>query len=207
MKTNKQNILRILLIIIILIGICITLIKGLNWNLEYGSSQALQITLGKDFEVNDIKNIVKEVINDEVTVQKVEIFETSVLVKVKNISDEQLETILSKINEKYELELTQDDIGISQIPNYRGRDIVKPYIVPIIIWIALTLVYIAVRYRKTNILKTILEILVELVITIILLLSVYAIFRLPINSATMGIALAVMICYILLALRKINKLK
>ena len=207
MKTNKQNILRILLIIIILIGICITLIKGLNWNLEYGSSQALQITLGKDFEVNDIKNIVKEVINDKVTVQKVEIFETSVLVKVKNISDEQLETILSKINEKYELELTQDDIGISQIPNYRGRDIVKPYIVPIIIWIALTLVYIAVRYRKTNILKTILEILVELVITIILLLSVYAIFRLPINSATMGIALAVMICYILLALRKINKLK
>jgi len=206
MKTNKQNIMRIILILIMIVGIGITAIKGLNWSMEYGKVKTMQMSLGKDFEVNDIKNIVEDVIGSKAIVQKVEIFETSVLIKTKSLSDEQVEDILSKINEKYELELTKNDIAIEEISNYRGRDIVKPYIVPSIISTILILAYVAIVYRKSINIKIVLDILGEIAITLILLLSAYAIFRIPVNSTTMGISMAAIICYILAALRKMDKL-
>lgn len=206
MKTNKQNIMRIILILIMIIGIGITAIKGLNWSMEYGKVKTMQISLGKEFEVNDVKNIVEEVTRSKAIAQKVEIFETTVLIKVKNLSDEQVDNILNKINEKYELEITKGDIAIEEIPNYRGRDIVKPYTLPTIISIGLILVYIAVTYRKTINIKLMLEIIGEIVITVILLLSIYAIFRIPVNSTTMGITMAAIIAYILVALKKLDKM-
>lgn len=206
MKNNKQNITRIILILIMIIGIGITAIKGLNWSMEYEKVKTMQISMGKEFETKDIKNIVEEVTESKAIIQKVEIFETSVLIKVKSFSDEQVDDILNKINEKYELEITKDDITIEEISNYRGRDILKPYIAPTIISIVLILAYIAIAYRKTISLKLILEILGEIIITVILLLSVYAIFRIPVNSLTMGIAMAAIIAYILAALRKIDKM-
>ena len=206
MKNNKQNIMRIILILVLIIGIGITAIKGLNWSMEYGKVKTMQISLGKDFETNDIKNIVEESTGSKAIAQKVEIFETTALIKLKSLSDEQVDDILNKINEKYELELTKDDITIEEIPNYKGRDIIKPYIVPTIISVVLILAYTAIAYRKSISIKLMLDILGELIITVLLLLSIYAIFRIPVNSTTMGIAIAAIICYILAALRKMDKI-
>ena len=207
MKNKKQNILRIVLISVMIIGILVTIFLGLNLGNEYGQSSYLEISLGKDFNSNDVKSICEEVLGQKVTVQKIEIFETSVIVKAKNIDEEKIEELLNKINEKYETEITKDGISIGEIPNYSAIDIAKPYVVPVLISAVLIVAYIGVRYRKNDVIKLILEYVGELVITFVLLLSAYAIFRIPVNHFAMPIAICAMICYTMLALKKMEELR
>ncbi len=206
MKTQKQKIIGIIIIVFLLIGIGITFIKGLNWGVDYGPTSTMQMSLENDFENQDIKNIVEEVIQDKAVIQKVEIFGTTVLIKAKSITEEQVDTILTKINEKYGLEKTRDDIIIGEMGNYRGRDIIKPYIVPMSIAIGIIVIYIIIRYRKNNIIKLIIEFIGELAITVLIVLSVYAIFRIPVNSLTIPVTLIAIITYILLSIGKMEKI-
>ena len=76
---------------------------GLNLNLMYSNHKRIEIYLEKEFDNNDIYKIAKEVFgNEEVKVQKVELYEDIASIIVKDATDEQLEQLSSKINEKYE---------------------------------------------------------------------------------------------------------
>ena len=52
---------------------------------------------------------------------------------IKDITDEQLQQVNTKINEKYNIENTLEDLVVTNVPNTRIRDLVKPYITPVMI--------------------------------------------------------------------------
>ena len=113
-KKMKRTIQAIITFILIA-GILILAILGLNVSLDYCANEQIEIYIGKDFENEDIRNIVKEVTGNEwVMIQKVELYEDMVSITARDFSDEQIEQINQKINEKYELENTVEDITITQ---------------------------------------------------------------------------------------------
>lgn len=190
--SKKTKILALLVAVIIIIGIIITLTIGLNFNLRYQESKRIELYLGKDFEISDIKQITDEMLpNQKVIIQKVEVYEDSVSIIAKDITDEQKTNIINKVNEKYETELSADSTEITTIPHTRGRDIIKPYVLPFIIATVIILVYMAVRYYKLGMMKTIFKTAVLLVIAQAVLLSVIAIARIPIGRLTILMVLAV----------------
>ena len=191
MKNNK--IIYIVLACIILVAAVIIGFKGLNFGLKYSNHTEIDIYIGKEFENNDIKQIVKDVIgNKEVIVQKVELYEKIVSVTVKEISDEQIKEINSKINEKYELENTvEEDIIVVESANLKGRDLVKPFIFPIALSLIVILVYAGIRFRKINIFEILGKILGMNILAQALYVSILAITRLPINLLTVPTAIAI----------------
>ena len=129
---KKKNLIGILLGIIIIIGIILTTIIGLNLDLMYSSHKSIDINLQKQFENEDVYKIAKEVFeNQKVKVQKVELYEDMVSIIVKDATDEQLENLNTKLNEKYELENKKDDMVITNVPSVEISDLVKPYILPV----------------------------------------------------------------------------
>ena len=67
---------------------------GLNVGLTYAQSKQVDIYIGKEFENNDIAQIVKEVTGESfVGIQKVELYEDMVSITTKELSQEQLEQI------------------------------------------------------------------------------------------------------------------
>ena len=127
--TKKTKIIAIIIAIIIIAGIAVTATIGLNYDLRYQSAQKIELYIEKDFNNSDIKNIVNEVMpNIPVIIQKVEVFEDTVSITAKEITDEQKQNIISKVNEKYGTNLSADSTEIESISNTRGRDLVKPYI-------------------------------------------------------------------------------
>ena len=130
-KKNKKTIIIALLILIVIAGVIVTLTVGLNFDLRYQDTKKIELYIGKTFEYNDIKNIVNEVMpGQDNIIQNVEVFEDSVSIIAKDITDEQKTNIINKVNEKYGTEISADSTEITKIPNTRGRDIVKPYIMP-----------------------------------------------------------------------------
>ena len=195
---NKTKILILLIVIIIVVGIAITLTKGLNFDLRYEDTKKVELYLQKEFEISDIKQITNEVMPDQkVLIQKVEVFEDTISIISKDITDEQKNNLVNKINEKYGTELTADSIQIESIPHTRGRDIIKPYILPFVIATVIILVYMAIRYYKLGILKTIAETIGILILAQDLLLSIMAITRIPVGRVTIPLVIAIYILTLL----------
>lgn len=188
--SKKSKILCVILVIIFIAAIISTAIRGLNVSMEYAEGTSIVFDLGKQYDKKDIKQIAKEIwTNQSIFVQKVEVYDESVLIKVSQVNDEQLDNLATKINEKYGLELKKEDFTILYNSNNKIRDIVKPYIIPLIIATALIVVYYSIRFKGV---KEILEFLLSLVAVEGIIYSIYALAMLPINIMTMPI---VMIAY------------
>ncbi len=192
-KKNKKIIIGILIAIILIAGIAITLTIGLNFDLNYQETKQIQLNLGTEFDKNDIKEITDEVFSGQkVMIQTVEVFKDAVSIRTTDITDEQKQSLIDKINEKYEsAEIEADSVEIETIPHTRGRDIVKPYIAPFALATFIILVYMAFRYKKIGSTKTILKTLGMVILMQAILLSIIAIARIPIGRVTIPLVLGV----------------
>ena len=109
------------------------------------------------------------------------------LIKVKSASDEQLNNLCTKLNEKYSSNLTTDDLEVNYEANVKIRNIVEPYVIPVGISIIFVLVYFAIRFRGS---KEMTEYLKSLIVVEVLFYSLYAIGRVKVSQLTMPIALS-----------------
>lgn len=196
--SRKIKILALVIAIIIIAGIIVTVTMGLNFDLRYQETKKVQLYLEKDFEIADIKQITNETIpNQEVIIQKVEVYEDMVSILAKDITQEQKANLINKMNEKYGIELKADSTEIINVPHTRGRDIIKPYIMPFIIATAIILVYMVARYYKLGVIKTILKMILVIGIAQVTLYSIIAITRIPIGRLTIPLVLVVYVLSLL----------
>lgn len=190
--SKKTKIIFTIIAIIILIGIAITCTIGLNFDLRYRDSKRMELYLEQDFNIPDIKQMTDEVMPDKkVIIQKVEVYEDTVSITAEDITDEEKQSLIDKVNEKYGTTLAAESTEIETIPNTRGRDIVKPYVVPFGIATLIILVYMAIRYRKLGVIKTLLKTIVIAIVAEMVLLSIMAITRIPIGLITIPLVITV----------------
>ena len=140
---NKTIRTSIIIAIIIILGIALIAVYKTRFALSFVAHKQINFSIGKEFENEDITNIVKEVVgNKEIKVQKEGIYQETATISIKEISDEELENINTKINEKYELENTVDSLNITEMPKTSMVDYVKPYIKPLVIAFIIIAAYI-----------------------------------------------------------------
>ena len=129
--------------------------------------------------------------DEEVIIQKVEVFEDSVSITASEITDEEKSNLITKINEKYETEVSADSTEIENIPHTRARDIVKPYAWPFAIATIIILAYMAIRYHKLGSIKIIAKTIGINLVSQATLISIIAITRIPFGRLTIPMVLAV----------------
>ncbi len=204
---KAKKICYIVLAIIFIAAIIITIAKGLNVGLAYGEGKTIKFAVtGEEVEVADVKKITDEVFpNRKVLIEKLELFNDSCSIKVKDFSDEELQQLAEKINERYGSELTVDNFFLDQVANVRLRTLITPYILPIGLSLLLIVAYYAIRYKGT---KEMLGLIKYLVIFEGLLYSSLAICRIPYGKVTIPIALTIYILTVIIytAINE-NKLK
>lgn len=207
MKVMKR-VVSILLICLLIAGIIVITVKGFNVGLKYSENTQIAINIGKTFEINDIKQITSEVFKGQrVIIQKVELYEDMVQITVKEASEGQINELNTKINEKYELENSIDDVEVVQNANVRLRTLIKPYILPISILSIVTILYAMIVYRKQGILYVLYTTAMAIVAPQAILSSLYAVTRIPINRLTSIIAVVVYIASITITMIYFGKKK
>ena len=185
----KEKILYIALAIVFIVALIITAVLGLRVDLNYAEANTITFTVGKTINVDKIKEIAENVFDSKnILVQQVELFGDSAIIKTKEeVTDENIADLCTKINEKYETELTTSDFAVSHISNTRLRNVIEPYIIPIGLSTLLIVGFYAIRYKGT---KKMIGLIKYLIIAEGLLYSLYAIGRVQVNEMTMPIALA-----------------
>lgn len=190
---NKKVIYGIIAVVI-LAGIIVACIFKFNFSLMYKEHERITIYIGKEYKIEDINKIAKEVFEGKkVQCEKLEIYDDTPIINVEEVTEEQLEQLKQKIVEKYEMENSENLIRTSRVSNTRGRDIIKPYIMPVTITTLIILAYVTLRYKKLGMLNVIFDFILKLLIAETVYLSLLSILRIPIGVYTMPVAILVYI--------------
>lgn len=203
-----KKVIQILLICLIIAGIIVISTIGFNVGTKYAENTQININIGTEFQIDDIREITNEVFNHKtVLIQQVELYKDMVQITVKDATEEEINNLNNKINEKYNLEHEISDIIVTHNSNVRLRNIIKPYILPVAIVSILTAVFAMIAYRKLGVWKVLYETAMSIVAPQAIISSFYAVTRLPINRLTAIIAVIAYIASITLVMVHFNKLK
>ncbi len=107
---KKKIILYGLMILAIVLGVVVITLKGFNYDITCSNHKRLEITLDKEHNISDVKSIVKETIKNKTVVKQTTLFNTSFSIEAIDITDEEINNLLGKLNEKY-----QTDFNIKQM--------------------------------------------------------------------------------------------
>lgn len=191
----------IVILILLVVGIAIMATNKFQYSVDYSKNVRLEIALGKTFEINDILEIAQNIYEkEEVIIQKAGPFQDTIAITVKGTTEEKNNEIINKINEKYETELTAEDITLYYNSNIRGREEIEKYLLVSVIAGVGILTFFGIRYKKLGIGKVLGSVVCVAVGTQILYLTLMSICNMPINNITIASGIAILIfCFMYLS--------
>lgn len=204
-NSNKKIVL-LGLILLLLAGIIVVALKGMKVDLMLEQHKSIDLVIGKEVNLKEIKTICNEVFGSKkVVLRKIELFEDAVNINVVSITDEEKINLINKVNEKYNISLVAEEIAINTNSNIRIRDLIKPYVLPLGISMVIIYIYIAIRFKKLNIIKTLGIITVIIIISEAIIASVVAIARIPVTPTLLNLLVMIAIIEILIYINKREK--
>ena len=168
---------------IILIGVVLMCTRGFNFGIDFKGGTKLVVELGDNFDKVEVDNIVKEYASDAVT-KTVE--GTQYEIKSTELDETKTAELFDALKEKY----TLDDSALvseTQIGPSVGKELSRNAIIAVLVACVAMLVYIAIRFEFTFGVAAIGALIHDVLIT----LSVYAIFDIPVNSSFIAAMLTI----------------
>ena len=187
-----KKIIFIVLAIVIVAGIAITATIGLNVDIMYKAHEQINVYVGKEANIKEIEDIAKEVLGKQkFKLVAITEFNDTFAISTESVSDEQVETLKQKVGEKYSIEDTSKSVVKLNIPKLKLRDLIRPYITPIIVSTVIIAVFMAIRFKNIGVMKVFMQLILMLSLACALLISLLALTRCPINQYVVPGAVAI----------------
>ena len=139
---NIKRILAIIVVIVLAVGAIFVIKKGFNYGIEYREATEFRFMLGQVLNMNEVEKIVNVAFNNKmVKVQKIDYFNDSVNVTVVEPTDEEVQSLIDKFNERYNQNNNMESIRKVKTADTSIKEIITPYIVPAIIAIVIIALY------------------------------------------------------------------
>ncbi|WHH59055.1 protein translocase subunit SecF [Petroclostridium sp. X23] len=173
--------------IIIIIGLVTMLVTGLNQDIDFAGGTAMHVNIGKTFDNKEIRAVVSDTIGvDPSTVQKVG-DGTEVIIKTKEIDTVQRDKVFQALKEKYNLQ--QDDLfSTDNVSPTIGSELRSQAFLASLIASVLMLAYITIRFEF----KSGIAAVIALIHDILVMLTVYAVFKVPVNTSFIAAILTIL---------------
>lgn len=203
---KKNRLVYVIIAIVIIAGVINTYLNKFVFSLAYDTSTKMDIYIGKDYNIDEIEDIVEENLGTkEVIVQKVEYFNDMISIIARTITEEQKQNIVNKLNEKYTVEIKAEEVQIETIPHYDGRDLLERYILPMGIAAIIVIVYMSIRYFKLGVIKIIARTISWSIIIELLYVSIISLARIPVSFYTIPLGIVIEILTLTVLANKLEK--
>lgn len=172
---------------IMLLGLVFIVKDGLNYGIDFKGGTLVQINMNKEFDKSEVEKILKKYTNDYITNEARDNNDNVQLeIRSNSLKDEQIKPMFNEIKDKYKLKdvdlLSQRRIGPSVGKELRQKAILSLFIANIAMFI-----YVGFRFEFKFALAAILALVHDILITI----SIYAIFQIPLNSSFIAAVLTI----------------
>lgn len=179
---EKRKIWFTISLIIIAFGIFTMATKGLEYGLDFKGGTIVEINLGSNFNKEDVDNIVKKYSKD---FQSNKSDNTSITIKSTSLTTENVNDIVKDVKAKYKKSSLTDQENIGTVI---GKETKVKAIQAVIVAIIAMFIYIGIRFELSYSIAAI----ISLVHNILVMLSVYAVLRVSIDSNFIAATLTVM---------------
>ncbi len=164
--------------LIIIIGIIMMIISGLNFGIDFTGGTLIQIDLGKEVPVDEIREVMDTYDNNASVVHAGEGNHEVIIKTTKDYNNDQRIEIFNQYKEKYNLE-DNDLINQQKFGAAIGEETRKRALLSVAIATVGMLIYITYRFEFNFGLAAITALMHDVLIG----LSVYSILRIPVNSS------------------------
>lgn len=206
--SGSKKILLLGIILLIIAGVVVVALKGVKVSLTLQQHETVKIYVGKKVELKEFKKICKEVFeNETINVRENEYFSESFCINIETITDEEKAKLVEKVNEKFDTDLTVESLSVNTVSNIRIRDIVKPYVKPVIISTVLIIAYMIIRFRKMSAVKLLAKIFGIIVLTEAVIFSLIAIIRVPLSPIIINLMAVIAVIELIIYINKVEKIK
>ncbi|MDO4721040.1 MAG: protein translocase subunit SecF [Peptostreptococcaceae bacterium] len=172
---------------VILIGLAMMLIKGFNLGIDFTGGTLVEINTHKYIEEAQVREITNEVdpkasisyAGDEKEILQIRTMES--------LDNAGRVALFEKFREKYSLDQQTDLVSSEQFGAAVGKEIQRSAVLSIIIATVFMLLYITFRFKFSFGLASIMA----LVHDVLIVLSIYVIFRIPVNNPFVAAMLTV----------------
>lgn len=208
METNKNSkkIVILGLILLIIAGLIVVSLKGFQVSLMFGKHESVELKVGKEIDIKIVQEICDQIFdNQKYVIKELEVFGDSFQLNIKSITDDEKTNLINQVNEKFQTQKTVDDLKVHSVSNRRIRDVIKPYMMPMVIVFAIVMIYTLIRFRKIDAFKLIIDYIWKIILTEIILLSAVAIIRIPVNDVLINLFMIVAIVELVYFISKNEK--
>lgn len=174
-------------IVIMLIGLGFIMTQGLNYGIDFTGGTMLQINIGKTISVDEAKSVVAKY-NLQEEIQHTGAAKAEIILKTKQALDTNKRTeIFNLYKTKYNLK-EEDFRGSEQFGPAIGQEIQWKALQGVLIATVLMLVYISWRFEYIFGVAAI----VAMFHDVFFLICIYAVLRIPVNSAFIAAVLTIL---------------
>lgn len=183
---KHRKIFAIMSILIIIVGILMFAIKGLNYGIDFTGGTLIQIDIGEFISVNEIRDII-DGYDREASILHAGKDKNEVIIKsTLDLTNDEIKTIINSFTEKYNLD--KDNFQSEKFGPYMGKEIRNKALLSTLIATVLMLIYISWRFEFSFGIAAV----VALIHDVLIMFSFYSIFRISINSSFIAAILTVL---------------
>lgn len=190
-------------LILILIGFISLLINGLNLDIQFQGGTLIKIEMAdENFNPDEIAATVGNTLNKSVTAQKMKTFNPQnaneeinmLLLKVSNketLSDEEINKAIGVLRDKFNVKSDAQN-QVQSVQPFIGREMLRNGILAAAIASVLVVLYVWWRFRVMSGLSAAVMALVALLHDILMMFSLYTVFKIPLNESFIAAMLTIL---------------
>lgn len=164
---------------VMILGLVMAITSGINFGIDFTGGTLMQFNIRQDFTVEEIKEITSK-FDLEADVLHAGAAKQEVIIKTKNdLSNKQRMEIFDAFQEKYNLEEDDDFRQAKQFGPSMGLEIRNKALISILLASVGMLIYITFRFKS---IKFGAAAIVALIHDTLIVLSIYSIVKIPVNS-------------------------
>lgn len=172
---SKKKIFYIIALILIVPGLIMTAFSGLNAGIEFTGGTRIVVSYTDDVELSAVRDTVSGIVSQTPTVN--ESTEGSFSIRTETLSEEDQASLIASLGELGTLDSTKTNITL--IGPTIGSELLRNALWALLIAAVLILVYITIRFKFNYALTAIVALLHD----VLVIISIFAIFRIEVESA------------------------
>ena len=171
---------------IIIVGLILMAVNGLNYGIDFTGGTSIQIKIGKIITVDEARDVMNEYDKDASIVHVGSNKDEIIIKSNKDFSNDEISEIIDKFVEKFDIK--EKEFQSERFESVMGDEIKKKAILSASIAAVAMLIYITWRFEFKFAIAAIIALLHDVLVT----LSIYVIFKIPANSAFIAAILTIL---------------
>lgn len=172
--------------VIIIIGLISMAVSGLNFGIDFTGGTLIQLDLEKQVAMEEIREVMDEFDKDAEIIFSGDKKQEVIIKSTLNLSREESSKVFEKYKEEFDLKADKPE-QVEAIGATIGREIQKKALLSVVIASIGILIYVSIRFE----LKFGIAAVLGLIHDVLVMVSIYAVFRLPIDSTFIAAILTV----------------